>query len=288
MNRPYAEVIGDPISHSKSPLIHNFWLAKLGIDAEYRACHVRAEQLADYFAQRREDGAWRGCNVTMPHKLVAMSVPDRISAAASLVGALNCVSVENGLLVGENTDVLGVAEPLMRDENSIGDYQNHVATYVQIIGAGGAARAALAAVGRMFDVEFYNRDVVKAKQMAELCGLPDAYGQPLEALGPIRNEGDGSEDQRYSMIVLNASAMGMAGNPPVPINLSTYYPDTIVFDMVYQPIETPLLAQARALGLRTIDGLQMLVGQAAAAFELFFGQPAPREHDAELRALLTS
>ena len=291
MGRPYAEVIGDPIAHSKSPLIHNFWLAKLGIDAEYRACHVRPDELADYFAQRREDSAWRGCNITMPHKQAVLTLVDLVSPMAKDLSAVNTVvrvvRDSQHSFYGTNTDVAGVAEPLRR--NRIDDYANHVATYVQIIGAGGAARAAAvgAAQSGYCDFDVFNRSTDSADALAGMIGAPFGKGQPLEALGPIRNPDDGPKDQRYSHVVINATSMGMNGSEPVPIELRDYYPDTIVFDMVYSPLETPLLKQARELGLRTIDGLEMLVAQAAAAFELFFGQPAPREHDAELRALLT-
>ena len=288
MGRPYAEVIGDPIAHSKSPLIHNFWLGKLGIDAEYRACHVKPDELKDYLTRRRGDAEWRGCNVTMPHKVAVGEFLEALSAQAYLVGAVNCITPLDARLIGDNTDVDGVREPLSLTSNRIEEYANHVATYVQIVGAGGAARAAAVAVAEKFDFEFYNRDVAKAKRLAQDFGLPEWFGCELDCLGPIRNPGEEPAEQRYSTIVLNASAMGMRGNPPVPINLNTYHSDTIVFDMVYDPIETPLLREARRLGFRTIDGLAMLIAQAATAFEKFFGQSAPREHDAELRALLTA
>lgn len=288
MTRPYAEVIGDPIAHSKSPLIHNFWLAKLGIEGEYVARHVRADELAEYLTGRRGNGEWRGCNVTMPHKFAALERLDEREEIVDRLKAANTIVASGSRLKGFNTDVVGVCEPLMKMCRS--GYLNHVATYVQVIGAGGAARAAVlgAKAAGYGDFEFYNRTAEGAKMMAAFAGLPEWYGQPLEALGPIRNLEDGADYQRYSTIIINATSMGMAGNDPVPIDLTGYYPDTIVFDMVYAPLETPLLAQARALGLRTIDGLQMLVGQAASAFELLFGAPAPREHDGELRALLTA
>lgn len=286
LGRPYAEVIGDPIAHSKSPLIHGFWLEKLGIDAEYKACHVRPEELADYFARRRKDADWRGCNVTIPHKVSVMPLLDRLDPLARRVGAVNTVTNGPAGLTGFNTDVNGVAEPLR--ELPIGNYPNHVATYAYIIGAGGAARGAIVGVEEAgpYGIDIFNRTVEKAHPLAAMAGAAFGEAHPLTDLTPIRNPGDGPEDQRYSHIIINASSMGMQGNPPVPIDLSRYYADTIVFDMVYAPLETPLLKEARRLGLRTIDGLQMLVAQAAVAFEKFFGQPAPREHDAELRALL--
>ncbi len=287
MTRPYAEVIGDPIAHSKSPLIHNFWLAKLGIDAEYGACHVRQDELRDYFTRRRGDAAWRGCNLTMPHKAAGRAYLDDADQEVELLGVTNTIVHSKGRLSGFNTDVVGVADPLAAIPRA--NYPDHVATYVQIVGAGGAARAALrgAVLAGFCDWDFYNRSIDGAKAMADLAGLPESFAHSLEAIGPIRNSEDGPADQRYSMVVINATSMGMLGSPPVPIDLTTYYSDTIVFDMVYSPLATPLLVQAGNLGLRTIDGLQMLVGQAAAAFELLFGVPAPREHDAELRAVLT-
>lgn len=289
MSLPYAEVIGDPIVHSKSPLIHGFWLEKLGIAADYRACHVLAADLPAYFAARRSDIPWRGCNVTMPHKLAVMPLLDRLDPVAEQVGAVNTiVRGADGLICGYNTDVDGVAEPLK--QLPIGGYPNHLATYVYIIGAGGAARAAVVGVGKAgpFDIDIFNRSVEKAHALATFANAAFGEAHPLDHLTPIRNHDDGPEDQRYSHIIINATSMGMNGNAPVPIDLSRFYPDTIVFDMVYSPLETPLLRQARDLGLRTIDGLAMLIGQAAVAFERFFGQPAPRQHDAELRAKLTA
>jgi len=110
----YAEVIGDPIAQSKSPTIHKFWLGKLGIDADYRACHVTAAGLADYFAARRNDPEWRGCNITMPHKQAAMAQVDRIDSLAQRIGAINTVvRSPEGELTGYNTDAAGFLEPLL-------------------------------------------------------------------------------------------------------------------------------------------------------------------------------
>lgn len=283
----YAEVIGDPIAHSKSPAIHGFWLRALGLQAEYRAAHVRPEDLAGYFAERRADPHWAGCNVTMPHKESVLAHVDEVDALAARLKAANTiVRRADGALVAGNTDVDGVAEPLRK--HAVGQYSGHVATYVQIIGAGGAARAAVlgAQAAGFGDFDIFNRSPGRADALAELAGAPFGTGNPLEALAPIRNPRDGAAEQRYSHVLINATSMGMHGDNPVRIDLSVYFPDTIVFDMVYHPLETPLLAQARAQGLRTIDGLEMLVGQAAVAFERFFGAAPPRARDAELRAIL--
>ncbi|RYD89249.1 MAG: shikimate dehydrogenase, partial [Sphingomonadales bacterium] len=132
----YAEVIGDPIAHSKSPLIHNHWLQLARITAEYRASHVKSEDLERFFEERRRDRLWRGCNVTIPHKQAVMPLLDRIDAAAQRIGAVNTVRPEGGKLVGYNTDYIGFLEPLLPILR-----QSHLFRMARIIGAGGAARA---------------------------------------------------------------------------------------------------------------------------------------------------
>lgn len=288
MGRPYAEVIGDPIAQSKSPTIHNFWLGKLGIDAEYRASHVRPDVLEEYLTLRRGDAEWRGCNVTMPHKQSVLSLLGAIDPLAKEVGAVNTIVRSENTLTGYNTDVAGVSEPLCAREKLA--YPGHVATYAHIIGAGGAAAAA--AVGyaeagyHSLDIHFYNRTVEKARDLAGRFPGAPWFGMPMEDFGGTNLPSNGV--QAYSAVVINASPLGMVGNPPLNVSLETFHHDTIVFDMVYSPLETPLLSEARRRGMRTIDGLEMLLGQAAGAFEKFFGANAPREHDAELRALLTA
>jgi shikimate dehydrogenase len=287
---PYAEVIGDPIAHSKSPLIHEFWLGKLGLEGEYRKTSVASTGLGAFLSARLADPQWRGCNVTMPHKQSVLRFVASLADEAAQAGAANLlVREENVGIRGFNTDVTAVAT-LLRDVPAP-RYPNHVSTYVQIIGAGGAARAAAvgASLAGHSDLDFFNRTVAKAEELARWIGMPpDGHAAPLEALAPIRNQGDGPEEQRYSHILINASSMGMTGNPPVPVDLRRYYPDTVLVEMVYSPLETPLLRQAKARGFRVIDGLQVLVEQAAAAFNQLFGAEAPRQHDAELRELLTA
>ncbi|MEO6716653.1 MAG: shikimate dehydrogenase [Novosphingobium sp.] len=267
MSRPYAEVIGDPISHSKSPLIHNFWLGKLGIDAEYRHCHVKADELADYFAQRREDAAWQGCNITVPHKVAALAEVDIIGKAAKAIGAINTVTSAGGVLSGHNTDCAGFLEPL-------GDRSFNVVT---VIGAGGAARAVLAGLAArgVQWVTLQNRSLDKAAALLAEFNLTGS-AKPLGA------------DVRLAELLVNTSSLGMVGQPALPPVEQDVAPGGLVYDIVYAPLETRLLRAARERGLATIDGLSMLIGQAAAAFEKFFGQPAPRHHDAQLRKLLTS
>lgn len=264
MSRPYAEVIGDPIVQSKSPAIHNFWLAELGIDAEYRACHVKAHELSGYLADRRTDPLWRGCNVTMPHKQAVMPLLDRIDPLAARVGAVNTIVRDaQGLLTGCNTDVPGFLEPL-------GGRKFEVVT---VIGAGGAARAILVALADrgVGWVSLQNRNVNKALELIEELSIP---GSACELGGQVRT----------ADLLVNTSSLGMAGHPPLPPVLGRVAPGGTVYDIVTTPLETALLRDARSRGLTVIDGLSMLIGQADHAFGHFFGQRPPRNRDAELRA----
>lgn len=266
----YAEVIGDPIAHSKSPLIHGFWLKALGIDADYRATHVTPDGLGAYFAARRGDPAWRGCNVTIPHKQAVLDHVEDRGDVRGTIGAMNTVvRAEDGMLVGTNTDAGGFYAPIA----GLDLEGRHAA----VIGAGGAARAILFALARVGigRVTILNRNVLKAAALLSSFGIKgDALplGSPLPPVD----------------LLVNASALGMAGQPPLDLDLAPLPEDAVVYDVVYAPLETPLLAQARARELDTVDGLDMLIGQAALAFELFFGAEPPRERDDELRDLLTS
>ena len=284
MGRPYAEVIGDPIAHSKSPLIHNFWLGKLGIDAEYRACHVRPDGLEEYLARRRGDASWRGCNVTMPHKQAVIPLLHSVDESAALVGAVNTIwPVSNGLQIGSNTDVAGFLEPL----EGILQHTHHF-RMARVLGTGGAARAIVRALAdRNFVIVLAGRDPAKARAMLDQLA-PDGEHHAFD-LAHFATPTDFAFDDREGCcdLVVNASPLGMRGQPPLAFDWSHAPPGAVAYDLVTDPVETGFLQAARASGHKTIDGLAMLIGQAAVAFEKFFGQPAPREHDAELRALLT-
>lgn len=267
---PYAEVIGDPIAHSKSPLIHGFWLEALGIQADYRRCHVRPGELAGYFEQRGSDPAWRGCNITVPHKEVAlMHVPDPGGIRDS-IGAINTVfRDESGAIAGTNTDAAGFWSPISALDLA--------GKPVVVIGAGGAARAVLFALSRVGvgPVTILNRTPLKAAGLLAAFGLKGNVA-PLGAPLPP------------AALLVNASALGMSGQPPLELDLAPLPEEAIVYDIVYAPLQTELLQAADDRGLETIDGLEMLIGQAALAFELFFDAEPPRDRDDELRELLTA
>lgn len=285
MTCPYAEVIGDPIAQSKSPKIHNFWLAKLGIEADYRACHVRPEALADYLAARRADPLWRGCNVTMPHKQAVMPLLERIDPPADAIGAVNTiVPLGHGQMAGTNTDAAGFLEPLAADLA-----QTHYFRMARILGTGGAARAIIAALaGQGFTLVVAGRDPAKARALLDELA-PKGEHHAID-LAHFADPTDFPFDDREGCLdlVINASSLGMQGQPPLAFDWTHAPPGTIAYDIVTAPLDSAFLQEARAKGHRTIDGLSMLIGQAAVAFEKFFGQPAPRQHDAELREILTS
>ncbi len=284
MTTPYAEVIGDPIAQSKSPIIHGFWLTKLGIEADYRACHVTPAALPAYLAGRRADPLWRGCNVTMPHKQAVMPLLSRIDPPAGEIGAVNTVlrGAEGGL-AGTNTDASGFLEPLKADLA-----KTHYFRMARIIGTGGAARAIIAALGQHgFTMVVAGRNPAKARALLDELA-PKGEHHAID-LAHFADATDFAFDDRADCLdlVINASSLGMEGQPPLPFDWSHAPPGSIAYDIVAYPLDTPFLQGARASGHQTIDGLSMLIGQAATAFERFFGQSPPREHDAELRALLT-
>lgn len=270
MTIPYAEVIGDPIAHSKSPLIHGFWLKALGLAGTYRQHHVTAESLGDYLKTRAADENWRGCNVTIPHKRAVMDFVEDGGNLKDSIGAMNCILRQrDGSLVGTNTDAAGFYAP-------IADLALEGA-HVTVIGAGGAARAVLFALAqnKVGSVTLLNRNRDTAQDLLCHFGLR-GKAAPLDTPIPP------------SSLIVNASSLGMVGMPAFAPDLSHQSEDCVVYDIVYSPLITPLLAEAQMRDLAIVDGLEMLIGQAAVAFALLFGSEPPRDQDDTLRALLTS
>lgn len=266
-NMPYAEVIGDPVAHSKSPLIHKYWLDELGIAADYRAFHVQPDDLAGYITRRRADPLWRGCNVTLPHKQTVIAHVADPGGVGETIGAANTIFHQAGQLVCTNTDSAGFFAP-------IADLPLAGAPVV-VIGSGGAARAVLFALAQMGagPVTILARNALKASALLAHFGLK---GKALGLQAPLPP----------AALVINASSLGMAGQPALDLDIAALSAETVVYDLVYAPLETPLLAAARARGLEVVDGLEMLVGQAAVAFELFFAQAPPDDPDGKLRQIL--
>ena len=274
MAMPYAEVIGDPIAHSKSPLIHRFWLGKLGLEGDYRAVRVAPSELPDWLAARRGDPDWRGCSVTIPHKL---SIAKACSTGSTIrVGAVNCVLPRAGRLVGRNTE---------RGGRRGGRWaMSRPGAPVCLIGAGGGAplinRCRAGRDGALASTRIIARGRAAGRDLLD--------GLAME--GAVVGFEDSQEALDGCAGIINASPVGMAGFPVMPeavLNaISFVRPGGFVLDMVYGSATTPLIEQAERSGLKAKDGLAMLTGQAKQAFHYFFEAAAPSEHDGALRRLL--
>ena len=263
--KPYAEVIGDPIDQSLSPVIHTFWLDALGLEASYGGRKVSRAELPAYLTEKRSDPSWRGSNVTMPLKLDAVALADGATDWAVAAGAANVLMMREGRLIAANTDVGAIAVLLKR----LFEAKARMGSVI-LLGNGGAARAALVALKQVgiANVRIQARDLAEARKLAVEFGL-DAEPELLTA--PIVSDG-----------LINATPLGMPGRDCLNCDLHRMPDQGWVFDMVYDPAETPLIGAARVRGLQTVDGLAMLVEQAAASFKLFFGKDAPRDRDALL------
>lgn len=252
-----AFVCGHPIAHSRSPKIHGFWLKQYGIDGSYTAIDVAPEVLGD-FLKSLATGGFAGGNVTIPHKEAAFRLVDRRDAAAEAIGAVNTLWFEDGMLWGGNTDAHGFAANL--DEHAP---EWHKARAALVLGAGGAAHAVIHALKErgVRDIRIVNRTVERATELADRFG-EGVSAHPLAASGEFLPE---------TGLLVNTTSLGMHGYAQLPVDPSALPDSAIVTDIVYVPLETPLLAAARARGLKTVDGLGMLLHQAAPGFERWFG-----------------
>lgn len=269
-----AGVMGWPISHSKSPRLHGFWLRKHDIDGAYIPMAVRPEETEQALRALPVLG-FRGTNLTIPHKEIAMKVVDHIDPLARRVGAVNTIIVrEDRTLEGRNTDVFGFAENLKSFGYKL-DPQNPVAT---VLGAGGAARAIVVALQDMGfqEIRIVNRKIERAQALADALQAGNrftCYGWQ-EAGKAISG----------AHLLVNATSLGMTGQPALEIDLSPMMGGAWVTDAVYAPLETDLLKQARARGLTAVDGIGMLLYQAKPGFAAWFGQEP--EVTQELRDLV--
>lgn len=263
-------MVGWPVQHSRSPLIHNYWIKQYGLDAEYRREEIAPENFADFITHLSERG-YAGANITIPHKetAMAMSQPDDRARA---VGASNTLWYENGRLVSTNTDVEGFTANLdaavpgwaLRDGDAT------------VLGAGGSARGVIYGLMErgIRTINVINRTPERAQALQARFG---ATVQPANwhALPHIL--------ARTGLLV-NTTSLGMSGQPPLSIDIDPLPRHAVVADLVYVPLETSLLSSARARGLATADGLGMLLYQAVRGFQLWFG--VRPEVTPELRALI--
>ncbi len=253
-----AGVMGWPVAHSRSPRLHGYWLEKHGIDGAYIPMAVPPERLEQALRALPALGL-RGANVTMPHKQAALRACDAVDSLAQRIGAVNTVTVgPDGALEGSNTDAFGLIENLREGSDWLATDGPAV-----VLGAGGAARSACVALidAGVESIRIVNRTPDRASElagaMAPQCSAI-AWGRCEEAL-------DGAA------LVINTTTLGMTGQPPLEIRLDALPISATVYDIVYAPLETDLLAAARARGNRTVDGLGMLLHQARPGFEAWFG-----------------
>lgn len=254
---PRACLMGHPVAHSRSPMIHGYWLKTLGIAGAYDLRDLTPGEYPDFLTHLAANG-YVGGNVTVPHKEAAYQLVDDRDEAAEAVGAVNTVWLENGRLRGGNSDTHGFIANL--DDRAPGwDAGGGLAV---ILGAGGAARsAAYALMKRGLRVELVNRTLKRAQELAAHYG-PLVRASGLDALPRLLAE---------ATVLVNCTSTGMVGKPRLEIDLGPLPPLAVVYDVVYVPLETELLAMARKRGNRTVDGLGMLLQQAGFGFRKWFG-----------------
>ncbi|MGL9623301.1 shikimate dehydrogenase [Bradyrhizobium sp. U531] len=268
-NVPAACLIGWPAAHSRSPLIHHYWLRTLGIDGGYVIEAVPPEDLRD-FVLRLSLRGFVGANVTIPHKegVLALSAPD---ARAKAVGAANTLWFADGELRSTNTDVEGFIGNL--DAGAPGW---DAAEEALVLGAGGSSRAVVFGLIErgVKRIHLANRTIARAETLARQFG-PTVHPVTWDAVGDVLPR---------AKLLVNTTSLGMHGQPPLEVDIARLPQAAVVADLVYVPLVTPLLAAAKARGLKTADGLGMLLHQAVRGFEMWFGRRP--EVTAELRALV--
>ncbi|MFK0166017.1 shikimate dehydrogenase [Rhizobium sp. NPDC090279] len=267
-----AFVTGYPVKHSRSPLIHGYWLKQLGLAGSYRAHEVPVEDFAAFISSLKDGtSGFVGGNVTIPHKEAAFKLADRPDELSEELGASNTLWLEGGLLHATNTDGRGFTANL--DERHPGWDRGDRAV---ILGAGGASRAIIQAVrGRGFkEIHVVNRTIERAQELADRFG-ERVHAHPMAALGEVM-QGAG--------LFINTTSLGMDGEAAPRIDFSPLAEGAVVTDIVYVPLKTPLLGQAEEQGFAIVDGLGMLLHQAVPGFEKWFRRrPAV---DETLRALI--
>jgi len=256
-----AGVIGWPVAHSLSPVLHGYWLKEHGIDGSYEKIPASPEDFTQVILRLRDEG-YAGVNVTVPHKEAAFALADHKDDAAILAGAANLLVLGKDGIEGHNTDFYGLMESL---RENIGALTGKSAI---LLGAGGAARGAVLALDMLgaSEIHILNRDAARADALAQAMAphMPETELLP----GPLAGWNDVAFD---AALVVNSTSAGMGSNPPLDLDLSLLLPDAAVCDIVYHPLETKLLKDAQARGLLAIDGLGMLMHQAVPSFEAFFG-----------------
>jgi shikimate dehydrogenase len=270
-SEPRACVIGWPVAHSRSPLIHRFWLESLKVAGSYELAAVAPADFADFVGNLAQHG-FVGANVTLPHKQTAFGLCDLKLPAAERLKAVNTLWIEAGKLCGDNTDCTGFLGALDQDAP---EWDRNPGTAL-VLGAGGAARAIVHALQlrKMTRIFLVNRTRENAEKLAA------DFGTPVEVV----DFGDLPDAMASAGLLVNTTSLGMRGQPPLTLDLAPLPPHAIVSDIVYVPLETSLVRAAKTRGLRAVSGIGMLLHQAVPGFERWFGKK-PRV-TAELRGLV--
>jgi shikimate dehydrogenase len=267
---PRACIMGHPVAQSRSPMLHGYWLNKLNVEGAYERADVPPENFPAFFRDLPGHG-FVGGNITKPHKEAAFRLVDRREGAAETIGAVNTVWFENATLVGGNTDYLGY---LAHADDRAPGWDTSGGRAV-VLGAGGAARAVVYGLReRGLDIALINRTRPRAEELAKHFA-PHVRVYDFAELPRLMRE---------AVLLTNTSALGALGQPPLQIDLAPLKGSAVVYDINYVPLETDLIKAAAARGLRTVDGLGMLLHQAVPAFAKWFG--IVPNVTAELRALL--
>lgn len=254
----HACVIGWPIEHSRSPIIHGYWLKHYGIDGTYTKRAVSPGEIEAFLNGLAAEGL-AGCNVTIPHKEAAFRLAANRDASAIAVGAANTLWLEHGCLCAANTDTYGYMTYLGREAEDWGRRD----APVSILGAGGAARAIVYGFleAGVPEVRIFNRSVERAEALAQTFG-PRVKVLPWDQRSRASTE---------AAVLVNTTSVGLKGAGSLDMDFTDFHPDCIVSDIVYVPLETAFIREARRHGLRTVDGLGMLLHQAVPGFEKWFG-----------------
>jgi shikimate dehydrogenase len=270
--------MGWPVSHSRSPVLHNFWLEEQGIDGVYVPLPVEPDRLEQALRALPVLG-FRGCNLTIPHKQRALLIVDKIEPLARRIGAMNTVIVAaDGSLEGRNTDAYGFRESL---RGSVPNW-DPIAGPAVVLGAGGAARAVIAALieEKVSEIRVVNRTLTRAETVA--AALAAASVRITVHAWEKRNDVlDGAG------LLVNTTSLGMVGEPELNVDLAALPEAAVIVDIVYVPLETPLLAEGRKRGNRVVDGLGMLLHQGRPGFEAWYGAPVQVTRDLRAAVLTT-
>ncbi|MFD1747218.1 shikimate dehydrogenase [Rhizobium helianthi] len=254
-----AFVVGHPISHSRSPLIHAHWLRGFGIDGEYIAIDRSEAEFTHFIEELKTSGRWRGGNVTIPHKEAAFKLADRPDDLAEELGAANTLWLEDGLLHATNTDGHGFTANL--DQRAQGWDKTDRAV---VLGAGGASRSIVQAIRNrgIGEIHVVNRTVERARELADRFGQ-QVHAHAMSALPEV---------MKGAGLFINTTSLGMKGEGSISIDFSPLVENAVVTDIVYVPLKTPMLLMAEQQGKRIVDGLGMLLHQAAPGFARWFGR----------------